>query len=127
MWQNQYNLTHLMVPKLQHMLLPDLQNIKQVIVEKFNEKLKRKGKATTSRPDAKSNPKRKASRFLSDQVPKKACSKKFCNNCKAHGSPYLTHNTSDCHCYDKDSKPLDSAAGKSTNAKKPFKKFGGHK
>jgi hypothetical protein len=31
-WQNQYNLTHLMVPELMHALLPDLENIKQVMV-----------------------------------------------------------------------------------------------
>jgi hypothetical protein len=44
--------THLMVLKLPHMLLPDLENIKQVMVEKFNEKLKAKGKANTACPDA---------------------------------------------------------------------------
>jgi hypothetical protein len=40
MWQNQYNPTHLVVPKLLRMLLPDLENVKQVMVEKQNEKLK---------------------------------------------------------------------------------------
>ncbi len=39
-WQNQYNLTHLMVPKLTHALLPDLEAIEQVMVEKQNKKLK---------------------------------------------------------------------------------------
>jgi hypothetical protein len=32
--QNQYNLPYLAVPKLLHILLPDLENIKQVMVEK---------------------------------------------------------------------------------------------
>ncbi len=36
MWQNQHNLTHLMVPKLTRALLPDLEAIKQVMVEKQN-------------------------------------------------------------------------------------------
>jgi hypothetical protein len=59
-WQNQYNLTHLMVPGSTHALLPDLEAIKQVMVEKQNEKLTAKGKATSTHPKAKSNSKRKA-------------------------------------------------------------------
>jgi hypothetical protein len=47
-WQNQYNLNHSMVPKSTCMLLPDLEAIKQVMVEKHNEKLKAKGKAGTA-------------------------------------------------------------------------------
>jgi hypothetical protein len=65
-WQNQYNLTHLMVPKSTHALLPDLEAIEQVMVEKQNEKLKAKSKATAAHPDAKSSPKRKASGGSSD-------------------------------------------------------------
>ena len=42
------------------------------MVEKQNENLKAKGKASTARPEAKSNPKRKASVGSSDRVPKKA-------------------------------------------------------
>jgi hypothetical protein len=63
-WQNQYNLTHLTVPKSTHALLPDLEAIKHVMVEKQNERLRAKGKATPAHPEAKSNPKRKASRCL---------------------------------------------------------------
>jgi hypothetical protein len=37
-WQNQYNLTHLTVPKPPGTLLPDLENIEQVMVEKHNKK-----------------------------------------------------------------------------------------
>ncbi len=44
MWQNQYNLTHLTVPQLPRTMLPDLENIKRVMVEKFNERLKAKVK-----------------------------------------------------------------------------------
>jgi hypothetical protein len=61
-WQNQYNLNHSMVPKSTHTLLPDLEAIERVMVEKHNEKLKAKGKAGTARSKAKSNPNRKASR-----------------------------------------------------------------
>ena len=34
--------------------------------------------------------------------PKKACAKKHCNLCKKHGSGYMTHNTCDCHWFEKD-------------------------
>jgi hypothetical protein len=39
MWQNQYNLTHLTVPKLTRALLLGLEAIERVMVEKQNEKL----------------------------------------------------------------------------------------
>ncbi len=93
--QNQYNLTHLMVHKSTRVLLPDLEAIEQVMVEKPNERLKAKGKVTTAQPEAKSNLKQKASGGPTGQVPKKGHSEKFCKCCKAHGSPYQTRNTLD--------------------------------
>ncbi len=60
-WQNQYNLNYSMVLESTCMFLPDLEAIKRVMIEKQNEKLKEKGKASTARSEAKSNPKRKAS------------------------------------------------------------------
>ncbi len=60
-WQNQYNLTHLTVPESTRALLPDLEAIKQVMVEKQQEKLKAKVKTATAWPEAKSYPKQKAS------------------------------------------------------------------
>jgi hypothetical protein len=59
-WQNQYNL-HSMSPELTRTLLLDLEAIEGIMVEKQNKKLKAKGKASTARPKAKSNPKPKAS------------------------------------------------------------------
>jgi hypothetical protein len=53
LWQNQYNLNHSTVPKSTCTLLPDLEAIAGVMVEK-SAKLKAKGKG-------KGNPKRKAS------------------------------------------------------------------
>jgi hypothetical protein len=47
-WQNQYNLNHSMGQELTHTLLPDLEAIKHVMVEKHNEKLKAKSKASTA-------------------------------------------------------------------------------
>jgi hypothetical protein len=54
-------------------------------------------------------------------------SEKFCQGCKAHGSPFTRHNTLDCRCYDSNGKPLQAAAGKPSESKKPYKKSGGNK
>jgi hypothetical protein len=125
-WQNQYNLTHTTVPKSTCALLPDLEAIEQVMVEKQQDKLKVKGKAATARPEAKGNPKRKASGGPTGQIPMKGCSEKFCQCCKAHGGPYQTHITLDCRCHDSNGKPLEAAAGKPSESKKPYKKLGGN-
>jgi hypothetical protein len=98
--QNQYNLSHLTLPESTHALLLNLEAIKQVMVEKQNERLKAKGKAATAWPEANINPKQKASGGPTGQVPKKGRSEKFCQCCKAHGGPYQSHNTLDCRCYD---------------------------
>jgi hypothetical protein len=63
-WQNQYNLNHSTVPKFTCTLLPDLEAIKRVMVEKKGANLKAKGKGGTAPSKAKGNPKRKASRGL---------------------------------------------------------------
>ncbi len=90
-WQNQCNLNHSTVPKSMRTLLPDLEAIKRAMVEKKGANLKAKGKGGTAPSEAKSNPKRKASGGLTGRVPKKGCSEKFCQHCKAHGSPFTTH------------------------------------
>ncbi len=105
-WQNQYNLNHSTVPESTCTLLPDLEAIKQVMVEKQGVNLKAKGKGGTAPSEAKGNPKRKASGGPTGRVPKKGCSEKFCQHCKAHGGPFQTHNTLDCHRTDSNGKPL---------------------
>ncbi len=62
MWQNQYNLNHTTVPESTRVfvLLPNLEAIECVMVEKHNKKLKAKGKAATAQTEAKSNLKHKA-------------------------------------------------------------------
>jgi hypothetical protein len=126
-WQNQYNLTHTMVPKSTRALLSDLEAIEQIMVKKQQDKLKAKGKAAIARPEAKDNLKQKASGGPTGRVPKKGHSEKFCQCCKAHGSPYQTHNTLDCRRYDSNGKPFEAAAGKPAESKKPYKKLGGNK
>jgi hypothetical protein len=127
LWQNQYNLNHSTAPKSTCTLLPNLEAIGQVMVEKKGLNLKAKGKGGTAPSEAKGNPKRKASGVPTGQVPKKGRSEKFCQHCKAHGSLFMTHNTLDCHCYDSNGKPLTAAAGKPSESKKPYKKSGGNK
>ncbi len=95
-FQDQYNLNHSMILELTCALLLGLEAIECIVVEKHNKKLKAKGKAGTARPEAKSNPKRKASGGPAGQVPKKGCIEKFCQHCKAHNGPYQTHHTLDC-------------------------------
>jgi hypothetical protein len=116
-----------MVPKSTCTLLPDLEAIERVMVEKHSQKLKAKGKGGTAPSEAKGNPKRKASGGPTGRVNKKGCSEKFCQHCKAHGGPYQTHNTLDCRCYDRKGKPLETEAGKPSESKKPYKKSGGDK
>ncbi len=60
-WQNQYNLNHSTVPESTRTLLPDLEAIEQVMVEKKGANLKAKGKGSTAPSKPKGNPKRKAS------------------------------------------------------------------
>jgi hypothetical protein len=48
LWQNQYNLNHSMVLELTRTLLPDLEAIEQVMVDKQSQKLKAKGKGGTA-------------------------------------------------------------------------------
>ncbi len=97
------------------------------MVEKQGVKLKEKGKGRTAPSEAKGNPKRKVSGGPTGQVPKKGHSKNFCQCCKAHGGPFQTHNTLDCRHYDSKGKPLEAAAGKPFQSKKPYKKSGGNK
>ncbi len=86
-----------------------------------------KAKGGTAPVGAKSNPKRKASGGPTGQVPKKGRNEKFCQQCKTNGGPFTTNNPLDCRCYDSNGKPLEAAAGKPAETKKPYKKFGGDK
>ncbi len=61
LWQNQYNLNHSTVSESTRTLLPDLEAIEQVMVEKKGANLKAKGKGSTAPSEAKGNPKRKVS------------------------------------------------------------------
>jgi hypothetical protein len=124
LWVNQYNLTHLTLPKSLRLLLPDLENIERVMNKKHVESVKARGKDGTASAGAKSSPKKRAYTGSGEQVPKKVCSAKFCQHCKNNDGPYTSHNTKECHKSDKDGKAV-AATGKEPYKKKPYKKDGG--
>ena len=64
---------------------------------------------------------------LTGRVPKKGCSEKFCQRCKAQGGLFQTHNTLDCCCYNSNGKLVKAAAGTPSESKKPYKKSGSNK
>jgi hypothetical protein len=126
-WQNQYNLTHATMPDSLRQLPTDLDNIYRVMMERESERQRSKEKAVVAAP-GKGKPKRVSSGGgSSNRVPKKARTKKFCQMCKNHGGAYQTHNTSECHRYDKDCKPLSATGGMPFDKYKPNKKHGGEK
>jgi hypothetical protein len=97
------------------------------MVEKKGANLNANGKGSTAPSEAKGNPKSKAPGGPAGRVSKKGHSERFCEQCKAHGGPFMTHTTLDCRCYDSNGKPLKAAAGKLSESKKPYKKSGGDK
>jgi hypothetical protein len=101
-----------------------MENIKRVMNKKRAESAKARGRDGTALAGAKSDPKKRASMGSTEQVPKKVKSTKFCQHCKNNGGPYVSHNTKECHKYDKDGKAV-AAAGKKPYEKKPYKKNGG--
>jgi hypothetical protein len=76
-WVNQYNLTHLTLPKSPRLLLPDLENIERVMNEKRAESAKARGRDDAASASAKSNPKKRASTGSTERVPKKVKTAKF--------------------------------------------------
>ncbi len=60
-WQNQYSLVHSMVLEAPQTLLPDLENIKRIMLNKYNKKLKAQVKATAAHADGKGKPKKGSS------------------------------------------------------------------
>ena len=90
--------------------------------KRYAERQKAKGKSKDAKPDGGGNPspKKRSSGGLSERVPKKVRSEKFCQRCKTHGCPHQTHNTNDCPKYKKDGKPLGATPGKPSDSKKRY-------
>ncbi len=125
-WLSQYNMTHSSLPNFPRALLPDLEAIMHIMNKKHQASLKAKAKEATSLSTSTkgSSKKRSASGNSSERVLKKAWPAKFCQHCKSKGGPHLTHNTNECCKCEKDKNPVAAAAGKPSEAKKPFKKGG---
>jgi hypothetical protein len=98
-WQAEYKLKAKTVPQCIRDLLEDLEKIEKAFPMEREQSVK-KGKANPSDPN-----KRKMVSF-NEPIPKKVCKVvKHCALCKKHGGTQAMHNTSDCHKYEKDSKP----------------------
>jgi hypothetical protein len=98
-WRNQNDLTHSTVPKSQRAMLLDLENIKKLFVEIYNEKAwANKTKVATATKAAELRmPKKCAHGGGSDKgSPPKGRSVKYCKWCKAANGPFTTHNTTEC-------------------------------
>jgi hypothetical protein len=123
-WRNQYDLMHKTVPESPCAMLQDLKNIKNLFVEKYNEKAQaNKAKAATAPKTAEGMPKKHAHEGGSNRgVPKKGRSAKYCKWCKTANGPYTTHNTIECRRFKKDGTPKDKPAKPFDSAKKPWKK-----
>ncbi len=122
-WQNQYNLNHSTVPESTRTLLQTLRPLNKSWLRSTARDSRQRVRAVQPNP----KPRVPWSTRPTGQVPKKGCSEKFCQRCKAHSGPYQTHNTLDCRCYDSNGKPLEAAAGKPSESKKPYRKSGGNK
>ncbi len=125
-WRNQYDLMHKTVLESARTMLQDLENIKKLFVEKYNEKAQaNKAKAATAPKTAEHMPKKRAHGGGSDRgAPKKGRSAKYCKWCKAANGPYTTHNTIKCCRFEKDSTPKDKPVEPFDFARKPWKKTG---
>jgi hypothetical protein len=124
-WMNQFNMMHMTFPDGTRTLLQDLESIECVMEEKHKAGQKAKAKEGAASAIAKgSSKKRSASGNPGEQVPKKGKPNKFCQHCKAKGGPHLTHNTKECHRYDRIGNSLATAARKPGDAKPSSKKRG---
>jgi hypothetical protein len=73
------------------------------------EKASTKSKKGNKRPGTKSTYK----------IPKKVRTEKHCDLCKKHGGAYTTHNTQDCHRYEKSRNEKSDSQATKKSAKKP--------
>ncbi len=99
-WQDQYNMNEKgMTPTDMRLLLTSLEAIECVCTYK-------KGKSESSKKSSHKSEKGKKRPGTKStvRVPKKVHFEKHCNLCKKHGCAYTTHNTPDCHRFDKDGK-----------------------
>ncbi len=106
-WQDQYNMNEKgMTPMDMRLLLTSLEAIERICTYE-------KGKLDTFEKSDKSSNKGKKGKKCPGtnstvRVPKKVRLEKHCNLCKKHGAAHTTHNTSECHRFEKDGKEKSS-------------------
>ncbi len=103
-------------------MLPDLESIKKVFVEKYNKNAKaNKAKVAKVSKAVEICVSRKcANGGTSDWVSKKGCSVKYCRWSKAYGGIHTTHDTVKCCKYEKDGSLMDKSAKPYDSSKKPW-------
>ena len=98
-WQDQYNMNKKGMTLMDmHLLLTLLEAIKHICTYE-------KGKSESSEKSSHKSKKGKkcpGTKQATVRVPKKVCFEKHCNLCKKHGGAYTTHNTRECHRFEKD-------------------------
>jgi hypothetical protein len=127
-WRNQYEMNHKTIPESPRAMLQNLENIKEVFIEKYNKKAKDNKTMTATAPKANGRvPRKRATGGGSGgPAPKKGCTNKYCRHCQINGGPFTMHDTIECCKFNKDDKQKDKPAKPPFNsAKKPWKKGGG--
>jgi hypothetical protein len=113
-WQDQYNMNEKgMTPMDMCSLLTSLEAIKRVCTYK-------KGKSESSEKSSHKSKKGKKHPGTNAtlRVPKKVLFAKHCDLCKKHGGAYTTHNTRDCHRFEKDGKEKSDVCAAKKGGKK---------
>ncbi len=100
-WQDQYDLNQEVLPTSVRQLLVVLENIEKIIVNS-NAKDKTSKENTEKATRKREKGKRKGSSSNDYHIPKKVRVEKSCTLCQKHGGRHTTHNTGECHKYEKD-------------------------
>jgi hypothetical protein len=125
--KNQYKINHKTVPELTRSMLFDIENIEKVFATKGGKKARSIRAAAGTAPKKGGTVLRKHGKRggSGGPVPKKACTTKHYKWCKAAGGFFQTHNTGECHRFDKDGKKIGKLHKPFDSAKKPWKKGSG--
>jgi hypothetical protein len=128
-WRTQYTLTHVLVPESPRAILGDLENIEKLFSERANEAARaNKTKVAATAKLAGEQVPRKGKRTHgggpNGGTPKEGRTEKFCKWCKVVDGPFTTHNTAECHRFNKDGSQKDRPSKPFNPANKPWKKPG---
>jgi hypothetical protein len=117
-------MNHGTIPESTRTMLQDLENIEKVYVECANNKARaNKAKASTAPKSGGQVPRKHVREGGSKgPAPKKVHSAKYCKWCKAAGGPFTTHETAECHRFNKECKQLVKPTKPFDSAKSPERK-----